>query len=441
MRLAEDCRMLGVRLPSKLARPEAPAVATLNAEINAVAAMLTDDGALQTSSPRESVAEPPKRGGGQVSASENLAPLFSVAAQKWVEAHSTQWAAERRHLCQTVIRDFFEIAGDKPIGTYRKSEGLAFLELLQQLPANLEKRRHKLGIARRDLREIAARAKERGAAPQHANTVRKKLGILKQCFSWLSTHYDGCERNPIEGLQVAGRRRNAKEQKDVFSVDQLNLIFSAPVFTGCKSERHWGHQGSLVLRDSAKFWVPLIGLFGGMRLDEICQLSKAHVCQHAGVHYFALTRGTRLKSDSSIRSVPIHQMLIDCGFLAFVARCQDRLFPDLKEHVTGRHSDSFSKHFHCFLERLGIKRPGLDFHSLRHTFAAAALSSGLQFDVRERLMGHGLPREAGRYGMSYPLEQQDMALLLLRNAELQKLRFNGLQLEHLRIAKDCQSGG
>lgn len=164
-----------------------------------------------------------------------------------------------------------------------------------------------------------------------------------------------------------------------------------------------------------------------MRLGEICQLDRALVRKHDDVHYFALAKELRLKNESSIRSIPIHPALIDIGLLDFISGIEGALFPDLPTHVSGRKSDAFGKHFARFLKSLNLKHPKLDFHSFRHTFVAGCDASRVEFSIRERLLGHDLKGQAGRYGQSYEQEQADMDLLLARHSELRKLEFKGLQ--------------
>lgn len=66
-------------------------------------------------------------------------------------------------------------------------------------------------------------------------------------------------------------------------------MFQAPIYTVCQSVGRWRKPGSFVPRQSAIFWVPLIGLFSGMRLGEIIQLRVADVKTLAGISYFDVT--------------------------------------------------------------------------------------------------------------------------------------------------------
>src|SRR6476620_12793027 len=177
------------------------------------------------------------------------------------------------------------------------------------MPANPHKRLRQLGITGHDPGKIAAAAEAEGLPSQHVSTVNKKINLVNQAFSYLASRYDECAASPVQGLQLP-LRRNAKDQKEAFTEDELTIILQAPIFTGCESERYWSTPGTIVLRNSAKFWVPLIALFTGMRSGEICQLSRRHIREHDGVHYIALPPDLNLKTASSVRSIPVHQTLI-----------------------------------------------------------------------------------------------------------------------------------
>jgi integrase len=405
-------------------------MAHIQAQLRVVHDFLTTDAAF-VPSPAQAPAVPVSTAS---SASQpQIGPPLSEAVQQWIRSGSqgsSAWSAERRALCQRVMGDFLELCGERGVGDYRKSDGRKFVQLLRRLPANLEKKRASLGLEGKSLRAIADIAEQKGLAPQDDSNTNKKIGIVHQCFNWITKQFDECEASPVHGMKVL-TRRSAKDERDPFTLEQLTAIFSAPVYMGCLSERHWNQHGQLILRESAKFWVPLIALFTGMRSGEICQLTTKHVQVHEGVHFFALTNELRLTNPASVRSVPIHATLIKCGLPEFVASRQGRLFPDLTQHISGRWSDAFGKHFARFLQSCGGQSDSTNFHSFRHSFVAAADACGIEFATRERILGHSLQGQGGRYGSSYKQEQADMQLMLTRNRQLQLLCYPRLKLDHL----------
>ena len=56
-------------------------------------------------------------------------------------------------------------------------------------------------------------------------------------------------------------------------LDELQTLFTCPIYTGCKgqSTTHRLKVGDNIYQDYL-YWIPLIGLYSGMRLNEICQL-------------------------------------------------------------------------------------------------------------------------------------------------------------------------
>lgn len=123
-----------------------------------------------------------------------------------------------------------------------------------------------------------------------------------------------------------------------------------------------------------------------MRLGEIIQLQVADVKETDGIQYLDITtvnfdpadneggdgdEKKSLKTSSSRRSIPIHKIFLDLSFGDFLefrrASGSTRLFPEFeKSKDDGSWSKQFSKYFKRFREKVGVKRRGVKFHSLRH---------------------------------------------------------------------------
>lgn len=88
-------------------------------------------------------------------------------------------------------------------------------------------------------------------------------------------------------------------------------------------------HGSTSVQKQSRFWIPLIGAYSGMRLEEIAQLTPQDVVfdKEFGILYFNLIDGIRpdgtphqIKNKTSHRAVPVHSKLIDLGFREFLER-------------------------------------------------------------------------------------------------------------------------
>jgi integrase len=310
---------------------------------------------------------------------------------------------------RAAVREFIELCGDKPVSDYRRTDAAVFRDTLLLLPANWRKKRE---LKTLDIRQAAQRSKELGTPRQKAKTIREKWFKLFTIYEFARSTSDGVvQLFESKSLHVSDRLAH-NEQKTPFSPDELRALFTNPL------------PGNL-------HWLAWLGLYVGARLNELCQLTTAHVKCHQGIWYIHFSKELQLKTgetESCVRSVPICPDLVQAGFLEFAATSNGPFFPSLKKNKkTGRLSDIPSKRFSQHLKRLGLKRSRLSFHSLRHTFAVALKRvPACDVETRERLLGHAVGGMAQRYGGSYEAEAEDFELLRKRAKVLEKMRFDGL---------------
>jgi len=169
----------------------------------------------------------------------------------------------------------------------------------------------------------------------------------------------------------------------------------------------------------AKFFVPLLGLYCGLRLEEACQLLRSDVRQEAGIWIMDIAPdradqkksdrrlGKRVKSKSSARMVPVHPILIELGLVEFVHAGSSRaLFDDLsRANKYGAASGGFTQFFGRYRRDVGCQERFKDFHSLRHNFIDCAMNAGVDPSVVEALDGH-LPagQTKRRYHKGYKIK-------------------------------------
>ncbi|WP_414474286.1 tyrosine-type recombinase/integrase [Microvirga sp. M2] len=283
------------------------------------------------------------------------------------------------------------ISPEMPIKAITREVCRDVLDTLRYLPPNATKRYPRLSG-----REAAIRARAEGLAPISALTINGHIQKLSALLTW-AVNEGYIDRNPARGLKVIDKVRR-KDKRYPFSSEQLSLIFNAPLYRGCQDDGPGYAQPGPNRPRRGRFWVPLIGLFSGMRLNEICQLDLADVRLIDGINCFVVTAGgldcptdKRLKTENAERVVPIHPSLVGMGFLDYVqARRVNRdakLFPELPIACTGYYSDTFSKWFANFLQKTGAKAPRTSFHSFRHNFRDALREARVEKEVAYALGG------------------------------------------------------
>ena len=187
--------------------------------------------------------------------------------------------------------------------------------------------------------------------------------------------------------------------------------------------------------------MPLIALFSGMRLNEVCQLDVADIHRLEGIDCFFVTAGPsttandkRLKTSSSERFIPIHPTLIEIGFMDFLAdrrrAASMKLFSDLQRSSTGYYSDPISKWFRRYLQRAGAARPKTCFHSFRHCYRDGLREARIDHEVALALGGwaSGSGSDGGETAAAYGRGNRATTLF----EAIQKVTYPLLDLSHLK---------
>ena len=274
-------------------------------------------------------------------------------------------------------------------------------------------------ITRADVLTFKAKLVDEGATSAN---IRMKLSRLRTLLQWAADN-DYAASNVAHGITIKDPDQ-AKNKRREFDLASLNRIFGSPVFA--EGARPAGGKGE------AAYWLPLMALYTGARLEELGQLRPQDITrltypdncgQDQSSWFIRITEdGTdklRLKNAASERLVPIHPMLEKLGFLAFVTTAdeagQDRLFPGLKPNIYGRLTAKWGEWFGPYLRKVcGVTDKRLLFHSFRHTFKQYARHSRMIEGVQRQLMGHSPGDVADEYGSGYPVFQLVEGMNLFR---------------------------
>jgi integrase len=157
---------------------------------------------------------------------------------------------------------------------------------------------------------------------------------------------------------------------------------------------------------TAGAWATLIAAYTGCRLEEVAQLRTEDIKCEDGIYRFDFCADGNGKTKASTRAVPIHHVLLDAGLLMYrdALPKDGRLFPGLKARPSkGKLGAPIGDWFSSYRKRLGVDRPGLNFHSFRHTVGDRLRKAGVPEDDRAALLGHEHPNlTSGTYGHNGP---------------------------------------
>jgi integrase len=141
-------------------------------------------------------------------------------------------------------------------------------------------------------------------------------------------------------------------------------------------------------------WVMLIGLYSGLRLNEICQLKVPDLHREGDIWILDVREGDGqiLKTAAARRWVPVHSQLIAAGLLDYAENlpATGPLFPSLRgSGPDAKRSWYVSQQFTDYRRACGIEQGRrLVFHSLRKNFASALDRAGVPLADAAALLGH-----------------------------------------------------
>jgi integrase len=326
------------------------------------------------------------------------------------------------------------VCGNLPIDQYTREHLLTFREALEKSPSQASRKR----------RGPLKSQKNSKQPPRSTKSVINTLSAVNTIFKYALSR-DLIQSIPTQNLFPKNKGEPIKRLS--FDADDLNAMFHAPLYTGCEDDGHGYAKPGPAHPKGCRFWVPLIALYSGMRLNEICQLLTEDIETHEDIACFMIRREDaqgrlvpekRLKTKNARRTVPVHPELLELGFMGYLAeqrtaRCI-RLFHEIPMTSVGTYSDSFQKWFRRFQATVGINEHRKTFHSFRHTFRDALRAADVPLEKVNALCGWaesaGL---AAHYGNGYPVSSLHEAI--------SRVAYPGLDFTHLRtVPERCASG-
>lgn len=297
---------------------------------------------------------------------------------------SKGWTDKTAESTRTRLEGFLYIIGDKPVTSYTREDIYTYREKVQKLPLNMNKydKFNDKGID-----EVIALNK--GGEVISTSTVNKHLMWVRSFFDWMATN-QLIPHNVAKDVNIA-KKSNPLDARSPFSKADLAVLFGSP------KEYADNLQSTLSSRPE-RVWVPLIGLYHGMRLNEICQLFEDDIIDNEGIPCIRIieneARLQHVKNNGSRRTIPIHPKLIEIGFLEYVSQVRKvsskgQLFPNLTPTRDGYGKNMTYWFNTTVLTRLGLKGEAKkDFHSFRHTVIDEFKNSDARLEHYQAIIGH-----------------------------------------------------
>ena len=236
---------------------------------------------------------------------------------------------------QKNIRNFIQFTGDINIASVSKHE---FREFFDQaiMPYNLSR-----------------------------NTILGKLSDIGSIFNW-AIRKGYIQTNPVKGfastLSIPRKTSASEDANQPLSQKMLLDLL-----------HHLKDENDL-------FTITIIGMYTGMRIEEICRLKRSDI----EADCFLVREG---KTQSAPRKIPVHSIILPMVESLTDTTRDEYLVTGLKTYRDKR-SHSISKRFGTRRNQLDFDKRKYTFHSLRANFVTELDNLGIDLSIIQSLIGH-----------------------------------------------------
>jgi len=324
------------------------------------------------------------------------------------------------------LDELIEIVGDIPIkGLTKDVLSDKYIETQLKLPINRNKNPRYRDLSIQEILELS------NVDPQSGVNVNKYLGRLSTVFKW-SRNQGFVDENVFDGMKVQISKSEQRKRREPFTSEELKKILKPNTYL--KWTKNFKHRWSdITTNQNPYYWIFLIGIFSGMRTNEICQLRTSDVFEEDGCWMFNIEESdtTNVKTKSGIRKIPIHPMLKSLDFIQYVQIVKDmgkdRIFWELNKERDG-YQKKVTRHYNeKFLPEIGVwKRQVKVLYCSRHTFINKCYKKGVNRDIIKYLVGHEPDFTIDVYGGD-PFTNEQLY------KGISKVSYSGIRFERLNI--------
>jgi integrase len=252
--------------------------------------------------------------------------------------------------------------------------------------------------------------------PISSKTAHDRLTWVKSLLRFAYRDLEWLDRQPWEGLDLPHKTEAPRRP---WHAAEIATFFNSPVHSAYTLPTLVDAAGP------AAYWIPLLGLYSGARVGELCQLRVSDITSDSAGPVLSISEaaeGARVKTAAGTRVVPVHSDLVRLGFLDYVLNLNQAgeaaLWPAMRFRK-GKPGANFSQWFST--ARAACPGGVPDFHSLRHTVRTKLAEVGISDRVKDRITGHAVQGSTGTrvYEHATPAE--------LRRA-VESIKYPGLKL-------------
>ena len=325
-----------------------------------------------------------------------------------------------------ILEEFIEIVGDIDFSSVTKKEVSRYIDVQTKLPPNRKKSPKYRDLSINEVVDKNLSQKE----TQTPQNINKRLSKLTVFGNW-GVRQGLLINNPFSGMKFSVKKQPNK--REPFTKEELRKILKPETYHSWSINFTHPFRKQRVSNQMPYYWVFLLGIFSGMRTNEMCQIRVIDIKKVDKIWFMFVedSEETKVKTENAIRKVPVHPQLIELGFIDYVGTLKKqkkgRVFWELTEDRDG-FASHLSRHYNQrVLPNLGVwKKYTKVLYCTRHTFINKLYTERVDENVIKVLVGH----EKGFTMKQYGGEPFTPERLL---EEISKVNYSGINWKKLKI--------
>ena len=246
-------------------------------------------------------------------------------------------------------------------------------------------------------------------AERTAVTVRDVWVIAgRTIFAW-AVEAKHLTRNPFTGWRIRVPKKKRTRESKAFTKNEITMILKAAMEIEARTKM-----------DAAKRWCPWLAAYTGARMGELTQLRGSDLFKEDDIWAIKISPEAGTVKTGNARSVPLHEHLIEQGFVRFVkANGDGPLFYNVPKPPKSKPNESTAEEnakedptnprrpravkarerIAAWVRKIGITDPELQpNHAWRHTFKKIGDRADIPEKMLDALCGHAQVTEGRKYG-------------------------------------------
>ena len=324
-------------------------------------------------------------------------PFFCDMFPKHIERMRENKRRERT-INETIetYKDVIELLGNKPVGEYTKIDGRDFRNSLLKIPKNRKRVKRYRDKTLKEVMKLDIPPSDKMSFENQSKLISR----MTSCWNFFEDEYpEYVSENVFKSKSIRVNPVKRKDRRGEFTEDDLHLIFNPKTYLPAVFDNPTGRKNTI---QYPHYFVPILGVFTGCRLEELCMMRRKDITKVNGLWLYRIREEgeygdeeTTVKTASSERDIPLHSVLVNTlGFVRYVKHINklghERVFHELKK-VGGRYSHNFGRFFNeKYLKQIGLKNGGksVSFHSFRHSIETHLTNQNVNPRYIDHLQGH-----------------------------------------------------